>query len=211
MKYITSSILIALLALTQTACSDRQVTDNTAQQTAASDKTPSKDTKEAIEDNTPVLTRLKNAGNDSPSYVVKHDWTYHLVIDEMRDKELFIATKESKNNVSLKSPYTGGNLKLYLRRDAEGESNLDAIVTINSGQFNCVLSCKVTVRFDNNEIQTYSMNSPSDYSSDSLFISNFDTKRFIENVRKSKKMIIELPFFNNGNHQFKFDIDQLEW
>ena len=38
-----------------------------------------------------------------------------------------------------------------------------------------------------------------------------DAKLFIKRLLNSKKLIIELPFYQNGNKQFKFDVSNLKW
>lgn len=56
----------------------------------------------------------------------------------------------------------------------------------------------------------FSTTEPSDGSSNMVFLSN--PKKFINLAKKAKRILIEAPFYEEGNQIFTFTIDKpLEW
>lgn len=85
----------------------------------------------------------------------------------------------------------------------------EALLVISKGQFSCnsFNDCHVSVKFDNDKIQKFSMEGAADSSSDVIFFSN--SASFIKNLQAHKKLFIEASFFQAGEKQFKFNIDGL--
>ena len=67
----------------------------------------------------------------------------------------------------------------------------------------------VRVKFDENGAFDYTYNSPSNGSSDIIFIDNPD--HFINQLKNAKKLRIEAPFFNTSRQIVRFDVENLKW
>lgn len=141
-------------------------------------------------------------------------WTYDESNDEMRGIKSKFASIESDNQVNFNFPYDGGsNLQITLRQKTN--ESTEVMFVINKGQYSCDTisdNCFASVKFDNQAIKEIELDGTTDHSSDTLFIKySTDTDRFIHDISKSKALIIELPFYQEGNKQFKFSPSGLEW
>jgi hypothetical protein len=145
----------------------------------------------------------------TPVPVKPKSWSYQNDVDKMSGKESKYAQTASINTHELHFPYQGGtNMTITLRRHPR--MGLDAFISINKGQLDTNYNgTTVSVKFDDKPPMKFSMNEPDDNSRDTLFFNN--QKRFIENIKKSKHVIIEAQFFQDGNRQFEFNTDGLEW
>ena len=72
-----------------------------------------------------------------------------------------------------------------------------------------VFSCSVKMTFDENKIITFSAAEPTDGTNGYLFVRGY--KRFLSLVRKSKKLIIEADYYDEGLKQFEFTSSGLTW
>lgn len=138
-------------------------------------------------------------------------WQYLQNKDEMRASVRYSAVNASLNTANFSFPYGESKLELILRKDPEYGN--DVMFVIGNGQFNtCFNGCKITVKFDDQKLETFSMIGPDSGSHDTLFIDGKkNLARFMDKLKKSKKLTVEVAFFNHGKEQFKFDIDGLEW
>ena len=67
-------------------------------------------------------------------------------------------------------------------------------------------------KFDDNPVQSISMVEPDSHASDMLFVAYDKTEaKIINQLRNSKKLVIEVPFYQEGKKQFTFDVGNLEW
>lgn len=141
----------------------------------------------------------------------KAEWSYSQDKDEMRGEVSYRAMNLSKNEANFSFPYGSSNLSLMLRKDPEYGN--DIMFSILNGQFNiCFNGCKIAIKFDNQKIEYYPMVGSNDGSSNTLFIDGKKNRqRFMNNLRKAKKMIVEASFFDHGKEQFTFDVHNLEW
>ncbi len=90
-----------------------------------------------------------------------------------------------------------------------GEKN-EAVLSISKGQFlTGVNGENIDVRFDSLKAETYECSGPADYSTTTLFI-NSPTK-FIAELKKAKKLLIQAVFFDNGTQQMEFNVDGFKW
>lgn len=137
-------------------------------------------------------------------------WDYTSDSDEMSDSRISHACTSSTNTVSLGWPYETQRVTLCIRQHPRWGQ--DAIVRLErGGQFLCTSygGCTVRVRFDDGEAAAYSASEPSDNSTDTLFISN--DARFIGNLRRSSRVIIEANFYQAGAQLMSFETERLEW
>lgn len=142
---------------------------------------------------------------------VTPNWEYSTSTDEMRGTKSQHATTLSTNSIDFEFPYNGGShLGLTLRKNNEGQ---DIIVAIDKGQFICgIQDCEAAFKFDDGSVQQITMVGTDDHKSDVLFVAYDKTEaKIIQEIKKSKKMIIELPFYQEGKRQFIFNVENLEW
>ena len=139
-------------------------------------------------------------------------WDYQTQVDEMNDSKSKFASLVSDNIISFDFPYEGGSdLSITIRYTKKWGT--DVYITISKGQFICNEyngTNSVRVRFDNGKAMKFSTTEPSDGSSNMVFLSN--PKKFINLAKKAKRILIEAPFYEEGNQVFTFTVDKpLEW
>lgn len=165
-----------------------------------SDKTPSTSSRVV---STTQATESKNA---KPK-----NWQYETSKDEMRGIESRFATTVSTNTVDFDFPYNGGS-KLILALRKRG-SEVDVMVSITKGQILCgIQNCEAAFKFDDGAVQSITMSEPDSHASDLLFVAYDKTEsKIISRLKNSKKLVIEVPFYQQGKKQFTFDVSGLEW
>ncbi|MDR2890956.1 MAG: hypothetical protein LBV18_05060 [Alistipes sp.] len=109
-------------------------------------------------------------------------------------------------------PYSGGTNVWLTVRNIAGENSVALSITENKGQFipsYAVGSETILVRFGEREAEYYYYVSPSDYSSELIFI--VDAQLFIENLKTAGTTLIQCNFFNEGTKTITFDTSNLQW
>ena len=139
------------------------------------------------------------------------NWQYETSKDEMRGIESRFATTVSTNTVDFDFPYNGGS-KLILALRKRG-SDVDVMVSITKGQILCgIQNCEAAFKFDDGAVQSITMSEPDSHASDLLFVAYDKTEsKIISQLKNSKKLVIEVPFYQQGKKQFTFDVSGLEW
>jgi hypothetical protein len=136
-------------------------------------------------------------------------WDSSIGFDRVRDAPIYRAAIESQNAVHFDFPYNGGSvLTMTARRHpAYGD---DVIFEISKGQFVCpVDDCNGTINFGSGA-ESLLLSEPTDNSSDTLFATNGEY--IIERLKKAKTVTVELPFYQEGNRQFVFQMKSpLTW
>lgn len=150
---------------------------------------------------------------ESKTSEVKSDntkWDYSQEKDELRNETSYRAILASNNAIDFGFPYNESHMYLSLRKDPKYGN--DILFFVN-GQFNgCFDGCKITVKFDDNKLETYRMVGSDSGANDTLFIGNSKSmKVFADKLKKSKKLVVEGNFYNYGKGQFSFDTQGLEW
>ena len=144
-----------------------------------------------------------------PKEVNNKTWQYFDQEDKMTSKKTYYALVEANELLEFDFPYNGGSTVTLTIRNKNGENN--AYLSVTKGQM-LTRSYETTsyrVRFDNQPLQYYPFVAPSDNSSDLAFINN--TTKFIKNLKKSKKVIVELEFYQEGLRAIEFDVSNLKW
>ncbi|MDO5686466.1 MAG: hypothetical protein Q4G42_03630 [Neisseria sp.] len=154
---------------------------------------------------------LTSDGNANIAKSEASKWQYSEKRDEMRGSTTYWATLKSNNKVAFDFPYNGGSyLTLELRKDPQYGN--DVMFSISKGQFTCVMGCKGSVKFDDGQVQSVNLTGASDGSADVVFIQGSKSiVNFVDKIKKSKTMMVEFEFYNEGRNQFKFDTANLEW
>jgi hypothetical protein len=135
-------------------------------------------------------------------------WKYHTESDNMGRTKTFACTT-STNEITQSFPYHDSSAELCLRRSSK--DGLDAYVQLDgNGQILCgIESCSIPIKFDGGAIQRFPGVGAADNSSDVIFINS--TSRFISTLRRSKRTVIELRLYQNGDQDVVFDTAGLKW
>ena len=139
------------------------------------------------------------------------NWQYKTTKDDMRGTTTNFATTVSTNTVNFDFPYSGGSKLLLTLRETGNQK--DVIVTISKGQILCdIRGCDLSFKFDDGAVQSITMSEPDNHSSEALFVMYDKTEdKIINQIKSSKKLIVEVPFYREGKKQFAFDVSGLEW
>jgi hypothetical protein len=136
-------------------------------------------------------------------------WRYSTTVDKINNKPIIFDQLESDNSIDYGFPYGIQRMVLTIRKaPSDGTS---VYVSMRKGQLICDISdgCAVKVRFDSAPAVTFTGRTPSDYSSDTLFL--VPAQRFIASLRKAKKTVIEVVFYEHGAVQYEFNTDGFSW
>lgn len=156
------------------------------------------------------VTTSSNQSQESKE-VKKENWSYFSKNDEMRGIETKFAYNESINSVDFDFPYSGGSkLTLILRKNSK---NQDVLLSISKGQFICGMNeCEAQFKFDDKPIQSITMSESDTHQSDALFVAYDKTEdEIIKQIKLSKKLVVEVKFYQEGAKQFTFDVSNLNW
>ena len=135
-------------------------------------------------------------------------WEYRSKTDQMRSTTTRFAEATSTNKINFAAPYSGGSyLELTLRE--RSKDGLNILFTISKGQFQCVTGCKFFAKFDEGKIYELAATNSSSGSADTIFVE--DEAPFLEALRQSKKLIVEMEFYQEGSKQFVFNTAGLKW
>lgn len=138
------------------------------------------------------------------------NWSYDRRRDEVRNGDVLTASISSENSANLEFPYQGDNyLNLTIRKHPE--YGLDVIIRVDKGQILCHSysePCSGTMNIDG-RTERLTFFESADNDSSVVFASY--PAALIKKLKNSNSVIIELPFFQNGNVQFKFKSKGLEW
>ncbi|MGP1352894.1 MAG: zinc ribbon domain-containing protein [Parasphingopyxis sp.] len=147
-------------------------------------------------------------GEDSTSETIGN-WQYIVSQDEARGADIKTASITSENQVFLSPPYDGGTrARLVIRQHPS--YGLDIFVEARPSQIVCRSydGCSGLINIDGNP-ETLSLNTSADYNSEIVFF-RFP-RPLLSRIQGSERVIIELPFYSNGNRQFTFNTEGLEW
>lgn len=147
-------------------------------------------------------TQIVNTANEE--IINKENWEYSEIEDKMTNKKTKVAISSSINSVDFDFPYHwGSTFDLVLKGD-------HVIYQVSKWQF---LSSfwwdKVRIKFDDKEPFFVNYSMPEDWNSSAIFLWN--EKKIIENLRISKKVMIEATFFQEWKQIGEFNIDWLKW
>lgn len=158
-----------------------------------------------------ISSKIKPHEQKSISGDAASNWIYNTTKDEMRGQEEKFATTVSTNSVDFDFPYNGGS-KLILTLRKSGNKT-DVMVTVSKGQILCgIRGCETALKFDTGAVQTITMTEPDNHASDVLFVMHDKTEdKIINQLKTSKKLVIEVPFYQEGKKQFTFDVSGLKW
>lgn len=144
---------------------------------------------------------------DSLAPIASHNWEYRESIDKMTSKPIKFAQIKSNESLDLKFPYDGVNYGQLTLRNKDG---LNIYLNIDKGQITGGYDNNfITVRFDNEKPIKFSYSEPQAGNSNFIFIDN--EAKFLSKLKKSKKVLISLPLYDEGNQILEFDTIDLKW
>lgn len=133
------------------------------------------------------------------------DWDYNESEDSMSGRVAREACAMSMNQVSLDFPYEAQRVQMCVRNHPRLGRDVYLRLPLG-GQFRCssFQPCVLKVKFDDGQVQAFSAVSPSDGSSDVVFVQN--DKRFVGAMREAEMVAVEAEFFRNGLQSMRFKV-----
>jgi hypothetical protein len=131
-------------------------------------------------------------------------WKYSANEDSMTGKLINYANLDSTNTVEFSFPYNKPQIgTLELR--SHPRHGKDVMFSIERGQILCnsFRDCTVLVRLNNGAPETFSAVSPSDNSSNTIFIRGYD--RFMNKLKKANIIRISVNIYQEGAPVFEFN------
>lgn len=150
-------------------------------------------------------TALTQAGVNAPQAIVKPEikvWKYDQIKDEMTGEITSYAALDSKELINLKWPYSGHNQpKITIVKGKK--SGYNVIYSITKGQILC-RDCYVQVRFDDNPPVNFEGAESSSMKSELIFL--LPAKKFVDMMKKSQTVKIQVNIYKEGNIVSVFDV-----
>lgn len=136
-----------------------------------------------------------------------YNWDYKETVDKMDNTKTFFAINTSPTILNFQSPYNGGSSFMLVVRSTGKEK--DVYIKVSQGQFisNLMDDRIVRVKFDEEKPFSISYATPTDGSSDFIFLRS--ESKLLEKLKTSKKMLLECEFFQEGRKQIDFNVEGL--
>ena len=152
--------------------------------------------------------------NNETSTIPKN-WEYSSEKDEMRGIKVDFASVASLNVQNLGFPYenTLGGIKISSVEYADGKK-IGPVYLFTTALVNCAdkdlqyKGCVINVKFDDRPAEEVIVSKLENSSGVSVSVNE---DGFIQSIRQSKKLIIELPMSQGGYKQFNFNVENFKW
>ena len=133
------------------------------------------------------------------------EWTYSDYTDDATGKRAKTASLTSKNSMNFGFPYSGTQYGHFTVRN-HPRFGVDAYLQIKKGQLLCSTynNPNVLVRFDDGPATRYSCGSPSDHSSETVFIHN--VAGLEAGMKSAKKMYVTVSVYQEGSRTWEFNV-----
>ncbi len=136
-------------------------------------------------------------------------WKYEQDEDKMEGTTIYMARLLSTNELNFKFPYKGGSkLSIDLRHK---DAITDVFIRVTKGQIMPSFSGKETLKFKFDDEDTVKFTYSTSPSSSNNFVFMNDPKGVIKKLLTAKKIMIEVPIYNEGLQVFEFDAEGLAW
>lgn len=138
------------------------------------------------------------------------NWEYKEIKDEMRGSSTYIASLKSENENQYSPPYDGGASLEILLFSKDGKISDKVGLVLTRGQLSCPRNdvCDVQAKFGDGQVEEMTTKVVGD-SNDTLVV--FYAPEFVETLRLSERLIIEVPVYKEGRSQFKFLPKDISW
>lgn len=136
-------------------------------------------------------------------------WKYHVTTDKLTNKPTYIAVVQSINQVNFGFPYEGDQ-RGHLMQRTHPQHGDDLILSVEKGQMlvRSYEDTTVEVVFDEGTPNSFKVVGPADHSTTMLFIRN--SEGFMESMLKAKTVKISVPFYQQGNVVFEFNVSDFD-
>lgn len=137
------------------------------------------------------------------------NWKYSEVTDQMTDEIVYFAKTSSINTLNFGFPYSGAQ-KGSLTIRVHPRHGLDMIISIEQGQILCQSyeDCSVLIRLGSNKPKNQNAAGSADNSRNFIFLRN--PEYILPNLSSSKKLLLELPIYQEGNVLLEFKTANLD-
>ena len=151
---------------------------------------------------------MREAGNAAAA-ANPGNWQYTTNRDEMRNADEQIARVQSTNSLQFDFPYGEAYGQISIRQSPR--FGFDVFLTIDNGQFVChsFTGGRITAKFDDAPIRNYPCNDAADGTPTILFLGN--EREFLSRLRRARRLVIEVDFYQAGRQQLRFDVAGLRW
>lgn len=136
-------------------------------------------------------------------------WRYQVSNDQLTSKPTYIAWVKSLNQVSFDFPYQGIQRGQLMLR-THPQHGKDLILQVEKGQMlvRSYEDTSVKVVFDDGSPISYRVVGPADHGTTSLFFRDYHG--FVGRMLKAKKVKISVPFYQQGNVVFEFNVSDFD-
>lgn len=140
----------------------------------------------------------------------QYHWQYLTKEDAITGQATRTAVLVSETTYELDFPYQGGT-GCALRISKHPRNGLTVSVAITKGQLVChsFSRCRIPVRFDDRPPINFRGVEPADHSNTLIFLE--PEKTFLKEIKTSGRVVVELPFFHEGQRVFHFKTADLKW
>lgn len=151
---------------------------------------------------------IKWSINNNQEPVAIENWIYNEEKNKMTDNIDKSAVATATNIIELKFPYQWwSNSNLVIRKI---NWKIDIMLQVKPSQINWDYdNPTINARFDSNPPITFSYTEPADHSSDTIFIDS--EEKFLDNLKKSKKLLLEVWFYQNWTKTLEFNVEWLKF
>ena len=152
---------------------------------------------------------------DAPTSSIPKTWEYSSEKDELRGITIDSASVASLNTHNLGFPYenTLGGIKITSLDYADGKK-IGPVFLFTTALVNCsdkdlqYKGCVINVKFDDRPAEEVIVTKLDDSRGLSVSVNE---DGFIQSIRQSKKLIVELPMSQGGYKQFNFNVENFQW
>lgn len=156
----------------------------------------------------PKVDTVATVAPAEPAVEVVQHWEYSQEVDKMEGTKQFFAVCKSSNILDMAFPYNEGVVGYITIRNM-GKGN-EILLSLNQGQFMTNFDgTYLKMKFDDDKPFKALCNPATDPSLQYLFFENAGS--IISKFKKSKKVMVEAEFFNEGRRIFEFDTEGLKW
>lgn len=138
----------------------------------------------------------------------RSNWKYSTDRDQLRGEVAQLAQTRSLNRLRFGFPYAGGLATLTVRK--RPQDGVSVFLQVN-GQFICsaIGDETVSVKFDDGPVAEYGCSESTSYTNGLIFLDAED--RFVAELKRAKKLIIEAEFYQEGPRQMQFNVSNFNW
>jgi hypothetical protein len=150
-------------------------------------------------------------------------WTYDVTKDAVRGTSRWHAILQSTNMPLVEFPHEGVSPAFLSVRQSsdEGPFDEDAILVFTHGRLDCGKICYLPAKFDNGQTFYIASVAQGCGKDQCVFLAirksleEIDAgkpdRNFLRELLKARTLILEVPIYEFGNYQYKFDVAGLKW